>query len=316
MKKGWKIALGAVGIGAAAAVATTAASVGTAYNTLHRLRRQKPMLPASPWDEYGKIIERRAKQLIAEYPPEHITITSSDGLQLHAQLFTPPEADKLAICVHGYHSNGFNDFGGGIALYYVQRGWRVLLVDDRAHGDSEGEFIGFGTLDRDDVLQWLRYSAIRFGANCPMVLHGMSMGAATVLMATGLELPENVKAVVADCGFTSAWDQFEHVLRQKYHLPPFPVLTIADAWASRKAGYALRQCDATEELKKATVPVLFIHGAADTFVPTWMTEKNYDACPTFKMKWICPDAGHAESWFRDEEQYQNMLNEFFDAVLE
>ncbi len=315
MKTGWKIALAAFGAGVAAAGATGAVGVMMARGAICRQKDQHPEVSAAPWDEYSKIIARRAQELLDAYPPEHLTITSGDGLTLHAKLFSPPGAEKLAVCVHGYHSTGMNDFGGSMAWYYIERGWRVLLVDDRAHGDSEGEIIGFGTLDREDVLRWLQYAVIRFGEHCPMVLHGLSMGAATVLMATGLPLPENVRAVVGDCGFTSAWDQFSYMLVHDFHLPKFPLMQVADLWAQKFAGYGLRQCDASEELKKATVPVMFIHGEADAFVPEWMTEKNYEACPTMKMKYICPGAGHAESWFRDEQTYCDKLDEFYAAVF-
>lgn len=303
-------------LGAGAGLGAAAAAAGCVRTTAKVLRRPAEQPHKEPTGERAARIEqvrRQAARLVEQYPPEEVTITSDDGLALHGLVFTPPDADKVAVLVHGYHSSGLREFGS-IAWYYIRRGWRVLLVDDRAHGQSEGDVIGFGTLDRRDLLQWLRYCSIRFGRQQPIVMHGVSMGAATVMMATGLDLPENVRAAVADCGYTSVWDEFDHVLHRR-HLPAALCLPLADWWARRRAGYGLRECDASQELKQAAVPVLFIHGEQDDFVPVWMTEKNYDACSTLKMKWICPGAGHAESWFCDEAGYTRALDEFYAAAL-
>lgn len=303
-------------LGAGAALGAAAAAAGCVRITAKVLRRPAEQPHKEPTGERAARIEqvrRQAARLVEQYPPEEVTITSDDGLALHGLVFTPPDADKVAVLVHGYHSSGLREFGS-IAWYYIRRGWRVLLVDDRAHGQSEGDVIGFGTLDRRDLLQWLRYCSIRFGRQQPIVMHGVSMGAATVMMATGLDLPENVRAAVADCGYTSVWDEFDHVLHRR-HLPAALCLPLADWWARRRAGYGLRECDASQELKQAAVPVLFIHGEQDDFVPVWMTEKNYDACSTLKMKWICPGAGHAESWFCDEAGYTRAMDEFYAAAL-
>lgn len=315
MKGYQKVILAAGASAAACAAAGAAISVSAVKKTLGRDTDAPFSMPVGAWAEYAPLLKERSEALMEQFPPEQVKITSTDGLTLQGKLFTPPDADKLALCVHGYHSSGLRDFGG-IAWYYIQHGWRVLMVDDRGHGDSDGNVVGFGTLDRHDVLQWLRYCSIRFGQNYPVILHGVSMGAATVMMASGLELPENVKGIVADCGFTSAWEEFDFVMRPRYGSFSPLGLRIADAWARRNAGYGLRECNARDELAHATVPVLFIHGSQDEFVPSWMTDQNYDACPTFKMKYICPGAGHAESWFRDSETYSAKLDEFFEIVME
>lgn len=300
-----------VELGLGAAAATGAAAAGSVLTVRHALRRATRPAPAPD----AGAAALRAK-LLEDYPPERVSITSDDGLLLRGMILTPPDPRGLALLVHGYRSDGLREFGGGIARYYLQRGWRVLLVDDRAHGESEGDFVGFGTLDCGDLLQWLRYGALRFGRGCPMVLHGVSMGAAAVLMTAGMDgLPAGVKAIVADCGFTNAWEEFRHVLRQRTHLPTGFSLRIADRWARRYAGYGLREGDAPRSLRHAQVPVLFIHGAADDFVPVWMTEQNYEACASFKMKYICPGAGHAESWARDPAAYARVLDDFFGQVL-
>ena len=131
------------------------------------------------------------------------------------------------MCFHGYTSEGLNDYTS-IAKFYLNQGFSLMVVDERAHGKSEGTYIGFGCLDRYDALQWMEYVVERLGEDCELMLHGISMGAATVLMSTGLELPEQVKAAVSDCAFTSAWEVFSHVLRSMYHMPAFPVMQIAD----------------------------------------------------------------------------------------
>lgn len=263
------------------------------------------------WDQYMPMLEK-CKEWMMEQPMEDIYIKTWDGLKLHGTYFPGNGGNKIVLCFHGYTSQGMSDYIG-LSNYYLKNGYQMLLVDERAHGKSEGTYIGFGCLDRKDLMCWIRYIQERFGKESEVLLHGTSMGAATVLMASGLELPSCVKAIVSDCAFTSAWDVFAHVLKSMYHLPAFPILHISDKMTKYKAGYGLSECNAAEEVKKAKVPILFIHGNEDTFVPCSMCYEIYRNCPTRKDLLIVDGAGHAESFYKCREEYEEKLTEFLQV---
>lgn len=251
--------------------------------------------------------------------------TSFDNLKLHATYF--PALDeyvdktdvasgkkKVAICFHGYTSKGMSDYIG-LSDYYLKRGYAMLLPDARAHGESEGEYIGFGCLDRKDALVWIKWVIQEVGEDVEIVLHGTSMGGATVLMTSGLELPAQVKGIVSDCGFTSPKEVFTHVLNSMYHLPAFPVIQGADLMNRKLAGYGMDECNAKREVARAKVPILFIHGSNDTFVPARMCDEIYDCCASPKKKLIVDGAAHAESYYKDTEKYEQALNAFFEEIM-
>ena len=148
-----------------------------------------------------------------------------------------------------------------------------------------------------------------------IMLHGTSMGGATVLMASGLDLPDNVKGIVSDCGFTSPKEVFTHVLNNMYHLPAFPAIQGADLINKKLAGYGMDECNAKNEVKKAKVPILFIHGSEDTFVPCSMCNEIYDNCSSPKRKLIVEGAAHAESYYKDMAAYEKALDEFAEEIM-
>ncbi len=222
---------------------------------------------------------------------------------------------KVVICFHGYTSKGMSDYIG-LSGYYLKHGYAMLLVDERAHGESEGKYIGFGCLDRFDALKWIRWVIDTAGEDAQILLHGTSMGASTVLMTSGLHLPVQVKGIVSDCAFTSPKHVFTHVLHSMYHLPAFPMIPISDAVNQRRAGYGLDQCNAAREVKKAKVPILFIHGDADTFVPCSMCDEIYENCASPKTKLIIKGAAHAESYYKDPAAYEKALDEFTEGLFQ
>ena len=198
----------------------------------------------------------------------------------------------------------------------MKRGYNVLLVDQRSHGQSEGKYIGFGCKDRYDAYRWIEWVIGQEGENVQILLHGNSMGGATVLMASGLDLPQQVKGIIADCPFTSPKAVFTHVLHSMYHLPAFPIIQIADAVNKRQAGYGLDECNSAREVRKAKVPVLLIHGDADTFVPCSMSEEIYKNCKSPKQKLIIHGAGHCESYYKDRDAYEGAMDSFIGGIIE
>lgn len=310
-------------IAAAAGLLTTAAVGETVYFYNRTMKRgnakteRTTKMSGTDWEQYFPMMEERKEYVMAQTHRD-VSITSFDGLKLHATYFPAPEENrtdnKIVICFHGYTGEGFSNHVA-IADYFLKNGYAMLLPDARAHGESEGEYIGFGCPDRKDALGWIEWAIQECGSDVKIMLHGTSMGGATVLMASGLELPENVKGIVSDCGFTSPKEVFTHVLNNMYHLPAFPAIQGADLINKKFAGYGMDECNAKREVQKATVPILFIHGSADTFVPTSMCHEIYDNCRSPKHMLIVEGASHAESYYKDTEAYEKALTEFAAEIM-
>ena len=269
-------------------------------------------MAGTDWNQHMPFIQARKEAMLSENHSDE-WIISSDGLRLHATWFPQGECKKIVICFHGYTSQGMKDYLG-LSGYYLKNGYSMLLVDERAHGESEGKYIGFGCLDRIDALKWINWVLRKCGENVEILLHGTSMGGATVLMMSSLELPAQVKGIVSDCAFTSPKEVFSHVLKSMYHLPAFPVMNISNFLNKRFAGYGLDECNAAREVKKAKVPILFIHGSGDTFVPYSMCETMYENCASSKKKLIIEGAAHAECYYKDTDAYENALTEFIGGL--
>ena len=235
-----------------------------------------------------------------ENPSTLVSIESDDGLKLSSEIFTNANSNNWVIAIHGY--NGGRHYMNNVAYQYYQHGYNILLPDLRANGDSEGKWIGMGYLDKKDIVNWIEYLIERYG-DINIVLHGISMGGATVMMTSAEDLPANVKGLVEDCGYTSVWDIFEDELSYLYHLPAFPLLNLASGISKIKAGYSFKEASSLKAISKAKLPVLFIHGSEDTFVHTEMVHKVYDACNSTKEKLIVQGAGHGESYLRDPDLY-------------
>lgn len=247
-------------------------------------------------------------------PYEDVWISSHDGLRLHGKFYAAKPDAPVQIMFHGYKSGAERDFCGGLQIA-VQGGFNVLLVDQRAHGKSEGKYLTFGVKERYDCLDWVNYAVSRFGSDTKILLYGMSMGASTVLMAGGLELPKNVVGIVADCGYSSPSAIIKQVLRDN-HCPLFPVYYLTRLGGILFAGFDLESASATEAMEHCKVPVLFIHGGDDRFVPCRMGKENYEHCAAEnKRLLIVPDAGHGISYMLDRETYLATLDEFLKSVL-
>ncbi len=254
----------------------------------------------------------KCREWLNSRPSEDVFIESDDGLRLHGTLIkNEAESKRVVICFHGYTSCSTNDYVALSKFYYEQK-FNLLLVDERAHGMSEGKYVGFGVLDRRDALRWIEYAVKAFGGDCKIFLHGISMGAATVLMTSGLDLPDNVKAIVADCGFTSAYDVFSHILKRDYHIPKFPIMNLTELLTKKFAGYGYKDVSTLDEVAKTRTPILFIHGDKDDFVPVWMSEENYKACASDKELLIVKGADHAESYYIDREAYERAIIAFIN----
>lgn len=260
-----------------------------------------------------KIQKEKTSSWLNSISKKEINIQSNDKLQLFASEFKlSNESNKWIILVHGYTSEQSSIYD--IARHYSDKGYNVLTPDLRAHGLSEGKYVGMGWLDRNDLLLWIDY-LLRNYRNSEIILHGVSMGAATVMMASGENLPTNVKLIVEDCGYTSVWDIFSFELKLRFNLSTFPVLNAASFITNVRAGYNYKEASSIDQIKKSVTPILFIHGNADEFVPVNMAYKLYDNTNINKELIIVDGAGHAESRLADEELYYGSIFSFIDKYL-
>lgn len=244
-----------------------------------------------------------------EQKPERVSIPSFDGLTLTGYFLPAEDAKGTLLLVHGYRSGPFTDFGV-VFSYYHDLGWNILAPWQRAHGESEGRYITFGVKERFDVRDWARYLCDRFGPEHAIVLDGISMGCTSVLMALGTELPGSVRGAIADCGFTSPRDEFVHFLKHRCHLPPHPIMDVAEGFARLLAGFGFRDYSTLDALKVSTLPVLFVHGERDTFVLPEFTRQNYAACRGEKRLVTVPNAGHGTSYLFGREECRAALETF------
>lgn len=265
-------------------------------------------------EEKRREARHRHKAHLLSFPHEEWERISGDGLRLKARFFpASAQSRHCLVFVHGYTSTGPNEFAVFCDLY-KRRDFHILLVDNRAHGMSEGEAIGMGVLDSVDVAGWITTLLSRKGEGIQILLHGVSMGAATVMMLADKALPKQVRGIIADCGYTSVWAQFVYQMRKMYHLPPFPILYMAERICRKRAGYGFRGDSPQRAVKRSTLPILFIHGTMDDFVPTVMAQELYAACTGEKQLLLVPGARHAQSYARDAQGYENAVDEFLRRI--
>lgn len=247
---------------------------------------------------------------------EEYTITNDDGNRLKGYLLKADEpSDVYVFGSHGYRCFAKREFRL-FTKFWHDKGYNVFIVDHTASGESEGEYIGFGYFEKRDCLKWLSFLKENFGDDIKIILHGVSMGSATVMLMTGDDaLPENVKFTVADCGYTSAYDEFKYCLKA-YHIPKEPLFSVVDFLTKKKAGYDLRDTSALNAVKKAKAPILFVHGKDDDFVPTYMATELYDACTSKKDLLLVDGAYHAQSYQTNSALYEEKLNEFCNEYID
>ena len=273
---------------------------------------------ASIDNETEKTIEenRKSEKELAENWAQNINnkkveVKANDGITLRGtEYIINEENNKWAIVLHGYRSE--TDSVLSIGMHFYEKGYNVLIPSMRACGDSEGEYIGMGWLDKDDLQCWIKLITEQVPKS-EIILHGSSMGAATVLMASGDNLPENVKAIVADSGYTSVWDIFTSEAKARFNLPAFPILNMFEIVANVRAQYDIKEASALEQVKNSKTPILFIHGDADDFVPEYMCEELYSAANCTKEKLIIHDARHTDSKYKEPETYYNKIFEFINS---
>ena len=236
-------------------------------------------------------------------------VTMPTGEKHHA-LCIKTCSKKTALVLHGWRDCGI-DYLYLARLYERELGYNVVIPDLHAHGLSEGDMIQMGWLDRKDALHWLRL----FQTDT-MVVHGVSMGAATAMMMSAMDFSEGIKDIrfIDDCGYTSVWDEFAGELKNQFGLSEFPLMFSTSLLCKMLYGWSFREASAISEVRRSVHPILFIHGSKDTFVPTEMAHRLYDAKPSTKVLWITEGVEHAASYLRHEGEYVERVKDFLECM--
>ena len=283
-----------------------------AFYSPNKDREKIPEVNDPHYTPYKAVIRDLFHELETK-PCEFVTIQSRDGLTLSGRYYHTADGAPLAIGFHGYKSCWLTDFCGGADIAF-QLGQNVLLIDERAHGKSQGKTITFGIKERQDLQCWIDYAIDRFGPDVKILLYGVSMGGATVIMASGEELPENVKGIVADCPYSAPMDVILEVGRQTGYpvnlIRPFIILG-----AKIFGGFDVRETSGEKAVRNTKVPILIIHGEDDTFVPPDMSRVIKEANPDLVERYTFPGAYHALSYMVDTSRYRMLVMDFMNKVL-
>lgn len=265
-------------------------------------------LRGTSWDRYYDEIQEGIAW-IKSHEMEPVEIESEDGLKLRGRLIRNPDAKGTVLMFHGYRTHPEVDFSASSHVYY-ESGNHILLIDQRASGRSEGKYIGFGVLESRDCKRWTEYIEKRFGSDKDIIIAGLSMGASTVLMAAGLDLPKNVTGIVADSAFSSPGEIIQKKISQSYHCRGKLITIAIGIWSRLLAGYSLKEVSVLETMKNNRIPVFFIHGKSDSLVPVEMTVRAAEMCPAPKKVLLAENAEHGTGYLVENKIYRQMLKDF------
>lgn len=314
-----ELALTASSIAIASVVAGVSAYMTTKLFLDAATDREEPRLirclnsfirSSDPKSEASRIRHEASERLAAQ-AGETVTVNAFDGLHLVAHWFPLENARRVVIAVHGWRTSWHRDFGM-VSDFLRESGSSVLYIEQRGQGSSDGEEMSFGGAERFDCLTWANWVHDKISDTLPIYLYGVSMGASSVMMASSLAHPGNVKGIIADCGFTSPDEIWEYVAKEKLHVLYRPRKVIARRMFESRNPANRYDASAEEALASSKVPVLFIHGTADRFVPVEMTYRNYLACAAPKRLLIVPGAAHAKSYITDPKSYEAALTNFWN----
>jgi len=322
VKKSTKAILVGAGLAATVATGVTMITVSLTNRLVEMaLKRSAPLkVPASDRvkqkirgtgdnEAFMQVLEE-GEAWLRDQELQTVSLIASDGVELIGHWYPADNPKRVIVAMHGWRSSWARDFGT-IAGEWHEDGCHVLFIEQRGQGDSGGEYMGFGMMERHDCLEWVRYVNENLCDSLPVYLAGVSMGAASVMMASELEMPQNVHGIVADCGFTSPHAIWKHVVENNLRLHYGLIGRIADDVCKKHIQMGPKDASASEALRNTTIPVLFIHGTDDHFVPVTMTYENYKACASEKRLLVVPGADHGMSHYVDPIGYRETVRRFW-----
>ena len=276
-------------------------------------KEEYPIPKGEIYEVYREDMVRWIKEARAR-PRKEVSIRSFDGLTLRGIYYECEKGAPIEILFHGYRGTGERDLSGGVARCFALK-HNALIVDHRASGKSDGHVITFGVYESRDCLKWVDFVLREIDPKAKIILTGISMGAATVMVAASQKLPDNVIGVLADCGYTSPRAIIKKVMRD-LKLPADLLYPIARLGARLFGGFDPDAASPIESMKRSRLPVIFLHGDTDDFVPHAMSVENYEACIKEKRLVTIKNAGHGLAFPVDQELYLSALHEFFDPKTE
>ena len=319
MKAGQK--WGLIGVGAMGAVGLAALGVGLSCRYMVRLamdretprkvRRELDRVSGSAMGPMVSALLACGRSHLEKAGCVPVETESHDGLRLVGHWLEATQPKRIIVAMHGWRGSWSRDFGL-ISEFWREQGCSVLFAEQRGQGESGGNHIGFGLLERHDCMRWVNWVNENH-PGLPVYLAGVSMGATTVLMAGGMDLPQNVRGILADCGYTSAYDIWKHVAEHNLHLRYGLYAASANDLCRKRIDLDARDYSTLDAMAECEVPVLFVHGTDDSFVPISMTYENYKACAAPKRLLVVPGAEHATSWLTDRPAYEKALVEFWES---
>lgn len=319
MKKGTKALIASAAVLAAASAAVSAYFCDYALSKNGGMKLRSGVKKGDHIDAIHKenmeLLEARNKKYKEWFTgvADSVHLLTNSGVKVHALTAAPDTySRKYAILCHGYKDTAASM--GYAAYRFTSMGYNVIAPDGRAAGRTEGRYIGMGYLESMDVKGFVNFILAK-DPQAEIVLYGISMGAAEVMMAAGRHLPDNVKAIIEDSGYTSVWDEFALQLKNIFKLPTFPILYMVSEYSKIRVGYSFKEASAVNALKNSTIPILFIHGTADKLVPFTMVEQLYDAAAGEKEKLIVDDSEHMQSDLLNPEQYWDRIRKFLQKYV-
>lgn len=274
--------------------------------------KQLDKLMAPDYRKWHENSEKQTEKVKATLTCEKFEIVADDGIKLRADFYRAKDnSNKTAILIHGYQSNGLQDHSTNLQKY-LEHGFNVLLPANRSTGDSEGDYTGFGILESRDTIKWVRYIEDLIPES-QIVLQGVSLGGATVCMMSRLDIEKSVKCIISDCAFETVRAQLEEFCNI-YHIPKFLIKGVV-YWCNKKAKYHVDQDSPLEAVKEAKVPMFFVHGGDDRFIPRRFCEDLYNACTAEKEKLYIEEAGHSSSYYFGQERYYDPIFKFIDKYV-
>lgn len=254
---------------------------------------------------------RPGMEFIKKFPTEEVTTVSFDGLCLYGRYFDN-KSKKTILLFHGYRSSACHDFCGALKFYF-DSGFNILLVDQRSHGKSQGKLITFGVKESYDVVSWAEFINAKYNPE-QIVLSGISMGASTVLFSLKHNLPSNISCVIADCGFTSPKEIILKVGKERFKIEANFFMPFLNLFCRLFGRFSINE-STIDVLKNNKIPIMFIHGEKDSFVPCEMTKNALNAAGDKASAIFVKTADHGTSYLIETERVKGEIINFLSKNL-